>query len=237
MTQRHNPNITLEWMREGTDHLLTIVEMTDDHELSASSRLPLWTRAQVVGHVARNAEALARLATWASTGVETPMYASREQRNDEIESTAALPPPALRALLIDSAVQLDDALDELDDTSWTATVRSALGRIIPAAEIPWMRVREVWLHAIDVGANIGFGDLPAGAIDLLLDDTVAVLSSREGCPSIILAPTDRSRTWKLGSTAPDSEVDQVPAALLVEWLTGRAPNDRASSLPPVPAWI
>jgi maleylpyruvate isomerase len=30
---------------------------------------------------------------------------------------------------------------------WEAGVRSALGRAIPAAELPWMRIREVWLDA------------------------------------------------------------------------------------------
>jgi maleylpyruvate isomerase len=35
-----------------------------------------------------------------------------------------------------TAGDLERALDALDDQSWRAEVRSALGRIIPAAEIP-----------------------------------------------------------------------------------------------------
>jgi maleylpyruvate isomerase len=69
-----------------------------------------------------------------------------------------------------TAGDLERALDALDDRSWRAEVRSALGRIIPAAEIPWMRVREVWLHAVDLDAGARLDDLPAEVIDTLLDD-------------------------------------------------------------------
>ncbi len=52
-------------------------------------------------------------------------------------------------------------------------MRSALGRAIPAAEIPWMRVREVWLHAVDLDADARLADPPGGVIDTLLDDISA----------------------------------------------------------------
>jgi hypothetical protein len=51
----------------------------------------------------------------------------------------------------ETATALDDALAMLDVDDWTATVRSAQGREIPAAEIPWVRIREVWIHAVDLG--------------------------------------------------------------------------------------
>ncbi|MPY61051.1 maleylpyruvate isomerase N-terminal domain-containing protein [Streptomyces spongiae] len=115
------------------------------------------------GHVAGNAEALLRLAIWARTGVPTPMCADREQRAAEIESSAA---------------ELEDAPAALDAPTWRAEVRSALGRTIPAAEIPWMRVPEVWLHAIDLASGTAFADLPARLTDTLPDDVTATLSTR-----------------------------------------------------------
>jgi maleylpyruvate isomerase len=71
-----------------------------------------------------------------------------------------------------------NALAALDAGTWQAEVRSALGRAIPAAEIPWMRVREVWLHAVDLAAGATVADLPPDVIDTLLDDVCGMLSTR-----------------------------------------------------------
>lgn len=241
MSPRHDPAVTVPWMEQGTGHLLTAVDRLGDDELAGPSALPDWSRAHVIGHVARNAEALVRLASWAHTGVENPMYESREQRNAEIASTAELPAGELRRLLVDTADDLREALDALDDKTWHATVRSALGRTIPAAEIPWMRIREVWLHAIDLGADLGLADFPAGVVDLLIDDTVTALSARDGCPAVTLAPRDREQTWQLGpadqSDGPAAHVD-ADAAMIAAWLTGRLAADaRPAGLPDIPDWI
>jgi maleylpyruvate isomerase len=231
MTDRHDVAATLPWMREGTAHLLAVVDKLSDDEFSAPSALPEWTRAHVVGHVARNAEALSRLAAWARTGVETPMYADREQRAAEIESSAVLPPATLREDLAATAAALDEVLSVLTPAQWQAQVRSALGRAIPAAEVPWMRIREVWLHAVDLGATVD--DLPAGVVDLLLDDVSTALSGKDGCPALLLAPTDRDRAWTLGG--PESaDTVRAPAADLAGWLTGRV---SAPERPALPRWL
>lgn len=201
----------------------------------AGGRMPLpgWTRAHVVGHLARNAEALTRLATWARTGVETAMYTDRDQRAREIEQSAALPAHVLHADLVDTATTLGTALDQLTTGQWHAQVRSALGRAILAAEVPWPRIREVWLHAVDLGVGATVDDLPAGVVDLLLDDVTGALTAKDGCPSIELAPTDRDRVWPLGPAGATTRI-AAPAADLVGWLIGRLPRpDR----PPLPRWL
>jgi maleylpyruvate isomerase len=220
-------------MREGTSHLLAVVDNLTEAELRAPSELPGWTRAHVVGHLARNAEALTRLATWARTGDETPMYTDREQRAREIDQSAALPTHVLRADLVDTATTLRTALDDLTTGQWHAQVRSALGRAIPAAEVPWMRIREVWLHAVDLGAGATVDDLPAAVVDLLLDDVTGTLTAKDNCPSIEVAPTDRDHVWRLGPAGATTRI-AAPAAHLVGWLTGRLPRpDR----PPLPRWL
>jgi len=230
MTTRHDTALTLPWMHEGTAHLLRSADKLDNDALTGPSRLPGWTRAHVLGHVARNAEALTRLATWARTGVETPMYSDRAQRAAEIEESATKPAATLRAELASTADTLADALDALTAEQWQATVRSALGRAIPAAEIPWMRIREVWLHTIDIGTGV---DLPAGVVDLLLDDVTTALSRKDGCPGITLAPSDRNATWLLGRE-PAGRTIEAPAAELAVWLTGRLRRD---DWPQLPAWL
>jgi maleylpyruvate isomerase len=235
MTDRHDLTATLPWMREGTALLLGVADRLTETDLRAPSHLPGWTRAHVIGHVARNAEALVRLATWARTGVATPMYADREQRATEIESSAALPPDVLREQLKSTAAELEDALAALDATAWQTEVKSALGRTIPAAEIPWMRVREVWLHAVDLASGTTFSDLPAPLIDTLLDDVTTTLSTRPGCPPVRLTPTDRARTWEFSSpTAEAPNVVEAPATELLAWTTGRATRTEPV---PLPAWL
>jgi maleylpyruvate isomerase len=233
VTHRHDTATTLAWMRNGTAHLAHYVEKLDDDAFRRPSRLPGWTRAHVVGHVARNADALTRLATWARTGVETPMYADRAQRAAEIDASASLPARVVRAQLASTAAELAAALDALTRAQWKAPVRSALGRSIPAAEIPWMRVREVWLHAIDLGTGATPADLPPGVVDLLLDEVTTTLSGKDGCPSGELAPTDRDTNWWLGST-PARRTIAAPAAELAGWLTGRLSR---TDLPALPTWL
>ena len=245
MSLRDDHSVTRVWMREGTTVLLGAVERLHDDELRQPSGLPRWTRAHVVGHVARNAEALGRLAAWARTGVETPMYSSREQRAAEIEESAALPAGRLRADLSRTAAELDEALGSLDGSGWQARVRSALGRDMPASDIPWMRVREVWLHAVDLGTGTRVADLPADAVDVMLDDASGFLSTREGCPSVELVPSDRDRRWTLGPDDAAPVVVGGAAPDLLAWLVGRSDgtrlegtrSGRSVDLPALPPWI
>jgi maleylpyruvate isomerase len=230
---KHDVSLTLPWMREGTEQFLVVVESLSDSDFRTASRLPGWRKAHVVGHVARNAEALTRLAMWARTGVETPMYADRSQRAAEIEESAALPPQELRTSLVDSAERLDRELGRLEPGGWTAQVRSALGRTIPAAEVPWMRIREVWLHATDLGNEKLLAEIPDGVLDLLLDDVCANLSGKDGCPSVTVAPVDRNTEWRIGAGDP-SATAQGRAAELVGWVTGRLPRP---DLPSLPGWL
>jgi maleylpyruvate isomerase len=243
---RRDIAVTLPWMRAGTELFTRAVEGLPDDALHAPSALPGWTRAHVVAHVARNAEALTRLATWARTGVETPMYPSREHRAAEIESSAKAAVEVLRAELGTTAQALDAALAALDAATWQAEVRSALGRPIPAAEIPWMRVREVWLHAVDLDAGVTVADLAPDVVDTLLDDATGTLSAAEGCPPAVLAPTDRDRTWPLGPASDAPLQVRGEAAQVLGWLVGRTDadgveavtaNGTPTAVPAPPRWL
>lgn len=226
---------TLGWMREGERFVAGTAEALSDEALREPSALPGWTRAHVVAHLARNAEALGRLAAWARTGVETPMYTGPEQRNADIEASATLPAATLRAELVMTARALDAALAAFDDATWRAPVRSAQGKDIPAAEIPWMRAKEVWLHAVDLGAPL---TLPEGMAGVLLDDVTGVLSGREGCPSLLLrAPVGE---WRLGPDEPTA-VLEGSAPALAGWLTGRTRGAdltcSTGAVPAAPRWL
>jgi maleylpyruvate isomerase len=236
---RQDVTVTLPWMRQGTELVLATVGALSDDELRAPSALPDWTRAHVVAHLARNAEALGRLAHWASTGEETPMYPDLDSRAEDIERTSANPADVLRADLAMTAAELQGRLAAFDETAWSATVRSALGRPIPGRELPWMRIREVWLHAVDLGAGVRTTDFPPDLVEALLDDVAGVVGAKPDCPSLVLRATDSDRTWPLGWDGERPAVTGRAAGLLA-WVSGRAAEGltaEAGELPTLPPWI
>ena len=68
----------------------------------------------------------------------------------------------------------------LTDEQWEAEVVTAQGRTVPASETPWMRAREVMVHAVDLGTGIGFDDLPDGFLVALCDDIVGKRAAAGG---------------------------------------------------------
>jgi maleylpyruvate isomerase len=162
----------LVWTETGTRLFLDELGKVGDRQFAEPTRLPGWTTAHLVAHVHFNAEALRRLVSWAATGVENRMYASPEQRATEISEGAQLDPATLRALVVDSAAALEADLASLTEDAWDATVVTAQGRTIPAHHIPWLRAREVMVHAIDLGSGLGFADLPSDFVSELLVDIV-----------------------------------------------------------------
>ena len=231
----------LDWLDEGT-------ELLDGHlgKLSAGppdqpTTLPGWTFGHLLTHLARNADALTNLATWAATGTETPMYpGGAGQRLADIEAGASRPTKALIQDASDSASRLRAGLAGLPERAWRTTVRTAQGRVVSASLIPWLRIREVWIHTIDLSTGARFSDLPTDLADLLLRDVVAVLATREGCPALAVSapgglvletlPDDRTATEVTGS---------VPA--LLGWLTGRTAGagltPSSTRLPALPGWL
>ena len=70
---------SLAWAADGAAHLRGMMLRMGDDAFAARSALPDWTRAHVLTHVARNADALGNLIEWARTGTPKPAYASRER--------------------------------------------------------------------------------------------------------------------------------------------------------------
>ena len=78
-------------------------------------------------------------------------------------------------------------------------VVTAQGRTVPASETPWMRAREVLVHAVDLGTGTTFADLPGA--DFLEALCLDVVAKRGDVPEID-APLDQRAAWLTGSTAP-----------------------------------
>ena len=234
---------TIGWMHAGTAICRRAAEGLSDADAAAPSGLPNWTRAHVLTHLARNADALVNLLNWARTGVPTPMYASPAQRQADIEAGAGRSATALRADLNEASKRLAEAVAEMRPGDWRATVRTAQGREVPASLVPWLRTREVWLHAVDLATGIRMTDVPPDLVDALLDDVTAGFASRADSPALLLRAIDRDRSWSV--VRPGAEPVEITgtAADLLGWLTGRGPATRltvgtgSSPVPVLPPWL
>jgi maleylpyruvate isomerase len=220
-----------------TEQLLAAVEGLDDVAMKQPSLLPGWTRGHVVTHLARNADGLVNLLLWARTGVEHPMYASRADRDADIEEGAHRLAQVIREDLIAACARLDEAGGRLAGSDWQATVAHRTGRTFPATEIPVMRLFEVCVHLVDLDIGIGFADLRQEHLEMLLDSAVYPhLKRTEGAPVDVRVelPDGRQRAWRILVPAPtgSSEISG-PASKIVAWLAGRAAG---SNLPELPPW-
>jgi maleylpyruvate isomerase len=230
----------LAWMREGTAFFESQLARVDDNELAAPSALSGWTRAHVVAHIARNADALGNLLTWARTGIVTHMYDSAEQRADDIEEGAEQSPRVLRFDLADALRRFADAIATMPEAAWWAEVRTRAGRAIPAAEVPWMRCREVWVHAVDLDVGASFADLPRPFVHAFLDEVVDGFTARPDCGGIELVADDGG-LWTIGPHGADEVVVEGEARALLGWLLGREHGhgltSSAPTLPTIPVWL
>jgi maleylpyruvate isomerase len=228
----------MQWMAEGTTDFLGSLDRLSDDALSAATALPGWTGRQLVAHVAANAAALTNLAHWAATGLVTPMYASPEQRAEDIEAGALRPPPELRQWVARTADELAAALADLSETQWTQQVRTAQGRLVPASEVPWMRAREVLVHAVDLDPECSFADLPEPFLLALIDDIVARRTTIADHPGLILTVAG-GQTWTVAGDGAATKVEGSTAEVAT-FLAGRSGVTATTAtgvLPPIPPWL
>jgi len=225
------------WVRHGTALFMSRTELGDS-DLAEPSALPGWTRKHVLDHVGANADALGNLIRWAATGEPAPMYASPGERAAGIERGSRLPAPDLRAWLRRSADALEEAMTRLSDEQWKASVLTAQGRTVPATEVPWMRSREVYIHAVDLATGLSFAGLPAGFLTALCDDVAGKRGTGPG-PALVLNAADTGGRWELPG---DGEAVTVsgPLAEVAAYLTGRASHLTTAggrAAPALPAWL
>lgn len=225
--------VTLGWWEHGEAFFAGALNRLVPADLDEPSLLPGWSRHTVVAHVARNADALTNLLTWARTGVETPMYACAEARDAAIAETAKLPAPELVADCRAAAERLTAAVGSLPSSAWASQVRTAQGRTVPASEVPWMRCREVWVHTVDLDAGADFHDIPDDILTALINDVTRAWQRRNQAPAVHFSAS--GRTWGTGQAAVSGD---LPA--MAGYVTGRRSTAGLitnGALPSLPRWL
>jgi len=167
------------------------------------------------------------------------MYPGLTARAAEIALGAHWDAGRLRSFVEVEQDALAAAFEKLDAEHWATEVVTAQGRHVTAAALPWLRTREIWVHAADLHGAADFSDFPPPLLDELIIDVLRFRRDARG-EAVRVRPTDRDLTPPFDGPAPPVWVEGR-AADLARWLTGRgAVNIRASgqsALPPLRPWL
>jgi maleylpyruvate isomerase len=153
---------------DATQRLLGTARVIDERKLREPSLLPGWSRAHVLAHLARSADAMRNLMIGAQTGQQRAAYPSSEARAADIEQGARQRTKELAADVADSAMAFRTVARRLPDEAWRVQVRVLDSVPFPAAQLLTRRLVEVELHHCDLDAGYGPADWPPAfaAMDL-----------------------------------------------------------------------
>jgi len=218
-----------------TRYLADIEGLTDD-QVREPTALPGWTRAHVITHVSRNADALAAVLHAAQEGREIAMYADQESRDAEIEAWAGR---SAAEIIEDAAAswgRMLQAENEIHDPRHDDTFTRRSGTDpLPVRQVGHLRLTEVEIHH----ADLLLGYTPANWPHDFSRDLV---SRRENeladGPSMVLSSTDVDGLWKFGPGQGPEIAGTVGD--LAWWLVGRGDGSGLVSstgeLPKLPGW-
>jgi maleylpyruvate isomerase len=197
-------------------------------DVRAPSLCEGWSRAHVLSHIARNAEAILRLTEWALDGRPREMYpGGTAARDAEIESGAARSGPDSPAddrpagVFVDdltaTAAALAPRLAELAGPLAVAEVEMRGGLRIPPQALPFLRLRELVYHHVDLDDGFSFADVEPELLHRFIDDAVSRLRLGSRPPDLDLR-TDEGDRWQVGG--PADPVRGSRAGMLL-WLARR----------------
>ncbi|MDW8125209.1 MAG: maleylpyruvate isomerase N-terminal domain-containing protein [Geminicoccaceae bacterium] len=107
----------------------------------------------VAARVGLRARLLARRLEVIASGRPAPAPLARAEETLAIEETATLPAAALRNLVRHSAVHLEAAWQDLDESGWNAELPEDGGRTLAVRATPRLRLRELRLAGLELGSG------------------------------------------------------------------------------------
>jgi maleylpyruvate isomerase len=234
------PVADIEAVRQGTRRILLAVGDLTDEQAAGRSRLPGWTRAELLTHLARNADGGRGIAQSAARGEIGSQYpGGAQQRRAGIAAGRGVGAAPLLADLRRSSDALMEAWMQMPDDAWDRVGRSLTGQRTQR-EWVWSRWREVEVHHVDLGLGYAPSEWPVGFVTRGLADALRELpdrSSRSVPPNaaVRLEATDHERAWIVrtdddGAARVDVDRDGLAAVDatitgwgcdLLAWLYGR----------------
>jgi maleylpyruvate isomerase len=113
---------------------------------------------------------------------------------------------------------------------------------MPAARVPWARVRELWLHLVDLDAGVGLDVMPEDIATVLVREVAMWMHTRVPAGIELRLPDGKLVAFGPAATVAGSVTGPVsgPVQQLVGWLTGRPHGGVLTApggLPELPPWI
>ena len=153
-----------------TQRLIDEARIITEPDLRAPSLLPGWSRAHVLAHLARGADAMRNLLIGARAGQDRPAYASSKAREADIDRSAAARAKELVEDLADSAMALRTVARQLPDEAWRYPLHVLDSARFPASQLLTRRLAEVELHHCDLGIGYGHDQWSAFYAAMELDE-------------------------------------------------------------------
>jgi maleylpyruvate isomerase len=208
----------------------------DERSWREPSLLPGWTRAHVVAHLARNAEAFSRVLQQTAAGEPAWMYESQEARERDIaETVERLGPEELLHDARASSQHLEAAWRASSaDPATPYTRLPGEDGSFPLSSVGPRRLAEVEIHHADLGLDYEPADWP-------LEFSTSLIAQRQGelavggGVALVLAATDVEGRWPVGSSVGDGAEVVGRAGDLAWWLVGRGDGSLLTCSPgPLP---
>jgi maleylpyruvate isomerase len=219
-----------------TTRYLADIEALTDEQMREPSALPGWTRAHVITHLSRNADALSGVLHAAQEGRHVAMYPDQETRDADIEAGAR----RTAAEIIEDAAaswgRLLQAENEIHDSHLDETFTRRAGTDpLPVRHVGHIRRTEVEIHH----ADLLLGYTPASWPHDFSRDLVSRRQEElANGPSMVLRATDVDGLWNVG-TGQGPEISGTVGEL-AWWLVGRGDGSGLVSstgdLPQLPRW-
>jgi len=203
----------LDAVGEQTTALLRTAQALDD--VRAPSLCAGWTRGHVLTHLARNADGLSALVRSAVDGTGETMYTGPQARDADIEAGADRSGPELVADVERTAAALAEQLPRLGPDQAELRLERTPGLfVVKGKNIPFMRLREVVFHHVDLAAGFGFGDVDPELQRVLLAEEVRRLRACDPPPDVTLRTPD-GEEWTVGAGTASVSGDR---GALLGWL-------------------
>lgn len=153
-----------------TQRVLDAARVLPEPDLRAPSLLPGWSRAHVLAHLARGADAMRTVLIGARVGELRPAYASAQAREEAIATSAAQAQRELMTDVADSAMALRTLARQLPDQAWSFRVEILGSTPFPASQLLTRRLVEAELHHCDLGIGYDAVKWPAAFAGLQLPE-------------------------------------------------------------------
>jgi maleylpyruvate isomerase len=242
-----DPAALLEALADATGDMVADARTLDDGAVRAPSALAGWTRGHLLTHLARNADGLCNLLTWAATGDRHEMYPDPGKKAAEIEAGASRPAAEIAQDLAEAGDRFVQQAAGLTPAQWKTEVERRPGQPYPAARVPWWRYEEVLFHHVDLDIGFSPARWPAEFTGTALEMAVEWFGSPvfEGkAQPFRIYTEDTVRTMGVRCDPAEREPLLVrgPQSLLLAWLIGRSRGDGLvvepfDALPVLPAWM